>query len=154
MEQPLNGNTPGPVGFEALPSGRLEQPPVLATPAQQAGSPKSSSGEKSLVGQPPATGGNTGQVPFHPTAAALLVVVDNLWALEDWYDLTRILTVPLSFLSVAVPTYWLQRRFRQDTRRTAFLKALFFGVVAAVPTSVTGTPIGLALLAWAGVRRG
>jgi hypothetical protein len=84
----------------------------------------------------------------------LLVVVDNLWALEDWLILTWILTIPLSFLSVAVPTYWLQRRFRQDTRRIALLKALFFGVVAAVPTSVTGTPIGLALLAWAGVRRG
>jgi len=111
-------------------------------------------GEAGPAHEPPPLGGKSGQVPFHPSAAALLVVVDNLWALEDWLILTWILTIPLSFLSVAVPTYWLQRRFRQDTRRIALLKALFFGVVAAVPTSVTGTPIGLALLAWAGVRRG
>jgi ABC-type spermidine/putrescine transport system permease subunit II len=51
------------------------------------------------------------------------------------------------------PTYWLQRHFRRDSRLTALWKALLFGVIAAVPTSVTGTPIGLALLAWAGIKR-
>ena len=93
------------------------------------------------------------QVPYHPSAAALLVVVDNLWALEDWLVLTWILTIPLSFISVFFPTYWLQRHFRRDSRLTALWKALLFGVIAAVPTSVTGTPIGLALLAWAGIKR-
>ncbi len=127
---------------------RRPEPPVLV-PAVVA--PKE--GEAGTTRETPPVGGKSGQVPFHPSAAALLVVVDNLWALEDWLVLTWILTIPLSFLSVAVPTYWLQRRFRQDSRRTALLKALFFGAVAAVPTSVTGTPIGLALLAWAGVRR-
>ena len=34
----------------------------------------------------------------------------------------------------------------------AAAKALFLGIVAAVPFSVTGTPIGIALLAWAGIR--
>ena len=98
-------------------------------------------------------GGKRGQVPYHPSASALLVVVDNLWALEDWLILTWILTIPLSFLSVFIPTYWLQRHFRRDSRLTAFWKALFFGIIAGIPTSVTGTPIGLALLAWAGIKR-
>lgn len=98
-------------------------------------------------------GGKSGQVPYHPSASALLVVVDNLWALEDWLILTWILTIPLSFLSVFIPTYWLQRHFRRDSRLTALWKALLFGFIAGVPTSITGTPIGLALLAWAGIKR-
>ena len=148
MDGPSNGKAPGPDATRAVADLRPEEPPVLVpTVIAPQGGGVSPTREK------PPLEGKSGQVPFHPSAAALLVVVDNLWALEDWLVLTWILTIPLSFLSVAVPTYWLQRRFRQDSRRTALLKALFFGVVAAVPTSVTGTPIGLALLAWAGVRR-
>lgn len=94
-----------------------------------------------------------GPVPFHPAASTLLIIIDNLWAMEDWLILTWFLTIPLSFLTVFLPTLILQRRLRNDSWSTAFAKALFFGVVAAVPTSITGTPVGLALLAWAGVRR-
>jgi hypothetical protein len=35
----------------------------------------------------------------------------------------------------------------------AFLFALLLGIVAAVPTSITGTPVGLALLAWTGINK-
>jgi hypothetical protein len=35
----------------------------------------------------------------------------------------------------------------------ALAKALVLGLVAAIPTSLTGTPVGMALLAWAGVDR-
>lgn len=63
------------------------------------------------------------------------------------------LTVPLCFLSVLVVTYGIQRYVARNRRRTALAKALFFAVVAAVPFSVTGTPVGLAFLAWAGVKR-
>jgi hypothetical protein len=149
VDGPSKGKTPGRDETRAVADLRPEEPPVLV-PTLIA----SKEGEAGSTPETPPLGGKSGQVPFHPSAAALLVVVDNLWALEDWLVLTWILTIPLSFLTVAVPTYWLQRRFRQDSRMTALLKALFFGVVAAVPTSVTGTPIGLALLAWAGVRRG
>ncbi len=149
----INGKTSVGDVSETVAVGRRGEPPVLMPTFKVAESPASLAGENSPVVPPPAPGGNLGPVPFHPSAAALLVVVDNLWALEDWLVLTWILTIPLSFLSVALPTYWIQRRLRRDSRTTAVLKALFFGVVAAVPTSVTGTPIGLALLAWAGVRR-
>ena len=91
--------------------------------------------------------------PIHPLAAGLLVAVDNLWNLADWAVVTWWLTVPRSFLSVFVPTVWLQRRLRKDRWGSALAKALVLGLVAAVPTSLTGTPVGMALLAWAGVDR-
>jgi hypothetical protein len=91
--------------------------------------------------------------PFHPAASAILIAVDNLWALEEFLVFDWILTIPLSFITVFGPTYWIQRRWSGDRRVVALWKALFFGVVAAVPFSVTGNPVGMTFLAWAGVRR-
>ncbi|MEY3534531.1 MAG: hypothetical protein RLZZ582_107 [Verrucomicrobiota bacterium] len=91
--------------------------------------------------------------PIHPLAAGVLVAVDNLWNLADWVVVTWWVTVPLSFLSVFVPTLWFQRRLRKDRWGSAVAKALALGLVAAIPTSLTGTPVGMALLAWAGVDR-
>ncbi len=140
MDAPLDGNKP----VDSLVRTSDREPTIDVTAATR----DSVSGSRKEPSE-----GKSGQVPYHPSAAALLVVVDNLWALEDWLVLTWILTIPLSFLSVFFPTYWLQRRFRRDSRLTALWKALLFGCIAAVPTSVTGTPIGLALLAWAGIKR-
>ena len=92
------------------------------------------------------------RAPFHPLSATLLILFDNLWMLEEWTLIALPITVPLSFLSVFVPVYWIQRRKQGDRRGVALAKALFLGVVAAVPFSVTGTPVGLALLAWAGLK--
>lgn len=91
--------------------------------------------------------------PFHPAAAALLIFFDNLWNFEEWFILTWIFTVPLAFISVFIPTLILQRMSRRDPWLTAFGKAFFLGMVAAIPTSLTGTPVGMALLAWAGIER-
>ena len=91
-----------------------------------------------------------GRAPFHPLAATLLIVIDNLWNFADWAVIDWFLTIPLSFLTVFAPTLWIQRHKQGDGWGKAILKALFLGVVAAVPFSVTGTPVGLALLAWAG----
>jgi hypothetical protein len=93
-----------------------------------------------------------GRAPFHAQAAVLLLVVDNLWNLADWMVISLVITVPLCFLSVAVPTFFIQRRKHGDSLGKAALKAIFLGAVAAVPFSVTGTPVGLALLAWAGIK--
>lgn len=92
----------------------------------------------------------TERAPFHPLAATLLIAIDNLWNFADFAVLDWFLTIPLSFLSVFAPTLWIQRRKQGDGWGKALAKALFLGVVAAVPFSVTGTPVGLALLAWAG----
>lgn len=89
---------------------------------------------------------------FHPWAATLLLVVDNLWTLPEFFAAAWFVTVPLAFLSVFAGTFLIQRRHACDRVGPALAKALFFAVVAAVPTSLTGTPVGLALLAWAGIR--
>ncbi len=93
-----------------------------------------------------------GRVPFHPAASGLLVVVDTLWNFADFAVIDWFLTIPASFASVFGPVYWIQRRKHHDAVPVALAKALFLGVVAAVPFSVTGTPVGLALLAWAGIK--
>lgn len=108
-----------------------------------------SRGSAALAAEPP----RSPAPPIHPWSAGLLVAVDNLWNLADWAVLTWWLTVPLAFLSVFVPTVWLQRWLRRDRWSVAFGKALVLGLVAAIPTSLTGTPVGVALLAWAGVDR-
>lgn len=91
-----------------------------------------------------------GRAPFHPLVATLLIVIDNLWNFADFAIIDWFLTIPLSFLTVFAPTLWIQRHRQGDSWGKALLKALFLGLVAAVPFSVTGTPVGLALLAWAG----
>lgn len=93
-----------------------------------------------------------GRTAFHPAASALLLVVDNLWNVTEFAVVDWILTIPLSFLSVFLPVFWIQRRYHSDPKPKALAKALFLGAVAAVPFSVTGTPVGLALLAWAGFK--
>lgn len=92
-------------------------------------------------------------VPVHPLAAAALVFVDNLWMLADWNALTWFLTIPLSFLSVAFTTLFIQRFIHRDSWGKALAKGFLLGVLAGVPTSITGTPVGLALLTWAGILR-
>ncbi|MBI5801039.1 MAG: hypothetical protein HZA92_09995 [Verrucomicrobia bacterium] len=91
--------------------------------------------------------------PVHPLAAGLLVFVDNLWMLADWNALSWLLTIPLSFLSVALVTVSIQRYLHHDGWRKSLGKGLFLGVLAGVPTSITGTPVGLALLTWSGIMR-
>lgn len=91
--------------------------------------------------------------PVHPVAAAALLFVDNLWMLADWNALTWLITIPLSFLSVAATTFFLQRFLNRDGWTKSFGKGVLLGIIAGVPTSVTGTPVGLALLTWAGIMR-
>ncbi|MGH2361981.1 MAG: hypothetical protein ACRDGM_15760, partial [bacterium] len=105
-----------------------------------------------MTTQPPDNTPNRGGAPIHPLASTLLLCVDNLWNLADWAG-AWILTVPLSFLSVAVPTAWIQRKMHGDGWGRALVKGFLLGVVAAVPSSITGTPVGIALLAWAGMDR-
>lgn len=91
--------------------------------------------------------------PIHALSALLMVAVDNLWNLADWAVISWVVTVPLAFLSVFVPVYLIQRGLRHDVRGRALAFAALLAVVAAVPTSITGTPVGLGLLAWTGLSR-
>jgi len=101
------------------------------------------------IEEPRATGGP----PIHPLAAVLLLLVDNLWNLVDWTIIDWIVSIPLSFVMVFVPAVFIQRLLMKDRWLRALGFAALLGVVAAVPTSLTGTPVGLAILAWTGINR-
>lgn len=92
------------------------------------------------------------RIIIDPLAALALIIVDNLWWIPEFVVVDWLLTIPLCFLSVFAITFLIQWRRVGDRRRVALVKALVLGLVAAVPWSVTGTPVGLALLAWAGIR--
>jgi hypothetical protein len=91
--------------------------------------------------------------PVHPLAAVLLVGVDNVWNLADWMVISWAVTIPCSFVSVFLPTLMIQRLVKRDGWRRALLLAALLGGLAALPTSIFGTPVGLALLAWTGLDR-
>lgn len=97
--------------------------------------------------------GEVGGAPVHPLAALLLVTVDNLWMFADWNAMTWFVTVPLSFLTVAVPTFLIQKLVKGDGFLRSARFGLLLGALAAIPTSLFGTPVGLALLAWSGLNK-
>lgn len=91
--------------------------------------------------------------PIHALAALILVAVDTLWALFDWIPADWIVAIPSCFAAVFVPTFLIQRQLKQDSRGRALTFATILAVLAAIPTFVTGTPVGLALLAWTGLGK-
>jgi integral membrane sensor domain MASE1 len=91
--------------------------------------------------------------PIHALSALILVAVDSLWAIFDWLPPVWIVAIPGCFLAVFVPTYLIQRHLKNDSNGRALTYATILAVLAAIPTPVTGTPVGLALLAWTGLGK-
>ena len=91
--------------------------------------------------------------PIHALSALILVAVDSLWAVFDWAPPLWIAAIPLCFIAVFVPTFLIQRHLKNDTRGRALTFASILAVLAAIPTPITGTPVGLALLAWTGLGK-
>jgi hypothetical protein len=89
---------------------------------------------------------------IHPLSAALLIAVDGLWTLADWAILAWEVTIPLSFLAVCIPTYLIQKHVNGDRSGRSLAVGAFLGVLAAVPTPITGTVVGGVVLAMAGLR--
>jgi len=127
---------------------RIIDVPAIVTPVSPA-TPREAVRPTRLDEPSPYPGG----APVHPLAALLMIIVDNLWNLADWAVVDWIITVPLCFFMVFVPAFFIQKFLMKNRVGRAFLFALLLGIVAAVPTSITGTPVGLALLAWTGVNK-
>lgn len=89
---------------------------------------------------------------IHPMSAALLAIVDGMWAIPEMAVLSWAVTIPLAFLSVTIGTSLIQQHLNGDQRGRAVAIAFFFGIIAALPTCVLGTPLGLGLLARAGLK--
>jgi hypothetical protein len=103
--------------------------------------------------RPPQARPLSGGPPIHPLAALLLLAVDNLWLLPEFVVIDWIVTIPLCFITVFVPTLLIQKLVKKQGIGTAVGYALLLAVIAAVPTSLLGTPLGAALLAWFGISR-
>src|ERR1043166_2293345 len=54
--------------------------------------------------------------PIHALSALVLLAVDNLWNLAEWVVLDWIITVPLSFVTVFVPVFLLQKEDGNEDR--------------------------------------
>ena len=91
--------------------------------------------------------------PIHGLSALILVAVDSLWAVFDWVPPVWIVAIPACFAAVFIPTYLIQRHLKQDSKNRALTFATILAVLAAIPTPITGTPVGLGLLAWTGLGR-
>jgi integral membrane sensor domain MASE1 len=91
--------------------------------------------------------------PIHGLSALILVAVDSLWAIFDWVPPVWFVAIPACFAAVFVPTYLIQRHLKQDSKARALTFATILAVLAAIPTPITGTPVGLGLLAWTGIGK-
>jgi hypothetical protein len=88
----------------------------------------------------------------HPVSALLLMAVDALWSIPDMAAFAWIITIPLCFLTVSVPTFLIQRFLAKSTVMRSTGTALILGILAAIPTPIMGTAVGAVLLTIAGLR--
>ena len=91
--------------------------------------------------------------PIHALSALILIAVDSLWAVFGWLPPVWIMAIPLCFLAVFVPALLIQKYLRHDSNGRAVTIATLLGVLAAIPTPITGTSVGLGVLAWSGLGR-
>jgi hypothetical protein len=91
--------------------------------------------------------------PIHALSALILVAVDSLWAVFDWVPPVWIVAIPACFAAVFVPTFLIQKHLKNDSNGRAATFATILAVLAAIPTPITGTPVGLGLLAWTGLGK-
>jgi hypothetical protein len=88
---------------------------------------------------------------IHPWSALILIGIDALWGLGDWVAASWALTIPLSFLTAAIPIYRIQRQKNEDSSQKALCWAVFLGILAAIPTPIMGTIFGGLILTWSGL---
>jgi hypothetical protein len=88
---------------------------------------------------------------IHPIAAAALIVVDSLWTIPEIAGFV-IPVILAGFLSVGPLTFLVQKFIRGDSNGRAAAIALFLAILAAVPTPVVGTTVGLIVLGMAGLH--
>jgi hypothetical protein len=91
--------------------------------------------------------------PIHPLAALATIVLDNVFGVFEIVDpLALVLTCVSVGALGTVTTMLVQRYLAKDDWGPSIAKGLVMGIFAGVPFQVTGTAIGLPLLAWAGLH--
>lgn len=92
--------------------------------------------------------------PVYPLAALVTVVLDNVFGVLEIVDPLAILFTSLivAFFGT-LSTTLIQRYLARDGWGKSLAKGLAMGIIAGVPFPVTGTAIGIPLLAWAGLHQ-
>jgi hypothetical protein len=91
--------------------------------------------------------------PVHPLAALATVVLDNVFGVFEIVDPFALILTAVSVGVVGtVTTMFVQRYLAKDSWGASIAKGLVMGIIAGVPFQVTGTLIGVPLLAWAGLH--
>lgn len=91
--------------------------------------------------------------PIHPLAALVTIVLDNVFGVFEIVDpLALILTSVSVGVLGTVTTTLLQHYLAKDGWGASIAKGLVMGIFAGVPFQVTGTAVGIPLLAWAGLH--
>jgi hypothetical protein len=106
-----------------------------------------------VVAQAPPVAASSDGRPIHALSALTLVAVDSLWAVFDWVPPVWLVAIPACFVAVFVPTFLIQKHLKNDSNGRAATFATMLAVLAAIPTPITGTPVGLGLLAWSGLGK-
>jgi hypothetical protein len=91
--------------------------------------------------------------PVHPLAALATIVLDNVFGVIELVDPFTIILTSISVgVLGTVTTMLVQRYLAKDSWGASIAKGLVMGIVAGVPFQVTGTAVGIPLLAWAGLH--
>ncbi len=91
--------------------------------------------------------------PINPLAAFVTVVLDNVFGVLELVDpLVILFTSVIVAAAGTVSTTLIQRHLAKDGWGKAVAKGLAMGIIAGVPFPVTGTALGVPLLAWAGLH--
>jgi hypothetical protein len=91
--------------------------------------------------------------PIHPLAALATIVLDNVFGVFEIIDpFALILTSVCVGALGTVTTMLIQRYLAKDGWGASVAKGLVMGIIAGVPFQVTGTAVGIPLLAWAGLH--
>ncbi len=91
--------------------------------------------------------------PVHPLAALTTLVLDNVFGVFEIVDPFALILTSVSVgILGTVTTTLVQRYLAKDGWGASIAKGLVMGVLAGVPFQVTGTAIGIPLLAWAGLH--
>ena len=85
---------------------------------------------------------------LHPYSAGLLIFIDNIfWGINA---LTLGLSTPIisfsAFFITGTITLLIQKYLAKESMGECFTKAVITGVLAGIPTSITGTALGTAIL--------
>ncbi|HMD89629.1 MAG TPA: hypothetical protein VKF38_10740 [Anaerolineaceae bacterium] len=92
--------------------------------------------------------------PIHPLAALVTIVLDNVFGVFEILDpLMIVLTSFTVGVLGTVSTMLVQHYLAKDEWGPSIAKGLVMGIIAGVPFPVTGTAVGVPLLAWSGLHK-